>query len=353
MAYHIGLINTYSKKELTKRQIIRASKFESEINVFEGATSKKCLICGKDIKGFCKSHSLPEFVLKNISSNGMVKTGKSFQSDSHLDKTGIGNTLTFYCVCCKCDREFFQNYEHEEVFFAKLTDVAVNEIAVKNYLRYLYKQQREKCRYKKLLKESKGLEESQFCSNQLFLAEMNIDDTKKKIDKTIKGKHKHLFYVIDEIDLDYRVKLAYQGFVTISYGFDGVVNNIYNYNLVNKIQQLGICIFPNSKGTKILLFCEEGSTKLKSFYRTYKTLSLEQKLYVLNYILLLYEEEWVISGEFDKKLNKETLILINQRVDTIQEMDKPLTIDDNLLIEAIRDVYELKTEGNIFNFLEK
>ena len=36
------------------------------------AKQTKCLICGKLVDGFCNSHSVPEFCLKNISINGEV-----------------------------------------------------------------------------------------------------------------------------------------------------------------------------------------------------------------------------------------------------------------------------------------
>lgn len=349
----VGTINTYSKRKISKKQKRRASIFESEINAFQENSEKKCLICGKTIIGFCKSHSLPKFVLKCISSDGTIRTGKTFQSDSHIDKQGKKNALIFYNLCKQCDGNFFQEYEHEEFFCQKLSNEAINEIALKNYFRYLYKQQREVLKFEKLLTETRDdAETKQFLENQLYLSKFNVDDTNAKIKKYLKRKHDQNFYVIDEINLDYSTAIAYQGFITLVYGFDGLINDIYKYDETYKIQQLGLCIFPHHTGTKIILFCEDGSTRLKHFYKTFRHLSIEEKMYVINYILLLYEEEWAVDGSVKEKLNKETLQLINQRDTIVQETNNPLSIVENEnLVDLARPIFELKTNGNIYNFL--
>ena len=126
----IGTINTYSKRKISKKQKRRTSIFESELNTFQTNSKKECLICGKTINGFCKSHSLPKFVLERISSEGMVRTGKTFQSDSHIDKQGKKNTLVFYNLCKECDGIFFQEYEHEEFFYQKLSNQSLNKSGI-------------------------------------------------------------------------------------------------------------------------------------------------------------------------------------------------------------------------------
>ncbi|MBQ7617167.1 hypothetical protein IJS64_04300 [bacterium] len=351
----IGLINTYSRFRINKKEKESISRFESTINVYKKGTKLKCLICGKEVTSFCKSHSLPQFVLKTVSTTGLLKTGLNLQSNSSKDKVGIKNCLTFYDICSECDGSYFQNYEHESTFYGAITDEALNEIATKNYLKYYFKQLKELNRnieYRNRMKSD--LEMTQFFNNQIELNNFNIRDTKKKIEEIIKNKKKHNYFIIDEIDLSYSTMLAYQGFVTLTYGFDGLINNIYNYNEWYHIRQLGLCVFPHSKGTKIILFCEEGATKLKYFYKTFRNLPLKKKLYVINYILLLYEEEWAIDYDFNKRLNKETKLLINQHDTAVQELKYgSLPVNENDLIKSVKPYFELKTEGNIFNFLEE
>ena len=351
---NIGAINIYFNKKLSAEEKIRISKLYSCLDIFD-EKDKKCMLCGERVNGFCKSHSLPKFVLKTCSSNGKIRIGKTFQNDSYNDVSGIGNTLIFTSICDKCDNTFFQDYEHERVFFDKLSDTSINEIAIKNYLRYLHKQKIETAKFEKLLKlDVKHYEEKQFYENQLFLCKQNVIDINKKLLIFKNRKVEHNFYIIDEIDLDYSTEIAYQGFVTLTYGFDGLINNIYDYNLLTKMQQLGICIIPHSKGTKILLFCEEGLSRMKLFYKTFRKLSLDEKLYVLNYILLLYDEEWVVDASFNKKLNKETLMLINQHDTVFQEAYyQHELIETDKLIKVIKDIFELETSGNIYNFLKR
>lgn len=347
----IKILNTFSKRKISKRKKKHLSIFESSLRVNDDG-DKICPICNKKVNSFCGSHSLPKFVLKHLADNGIIKTGKSFQSGTYKTIFGINNTLIFNSICRECDNSFFQDYENENAFNTKITDVAINEIALKNYFRYLYKQQREVIRFSKLVKQEKYEDKKAIYLNQLFLSKANVEETMNKIDKSIKDKNKHNYYVIDEIDLDYRTELAYQGFITPIYGFDGLINNIYDYNLNNKIYQLGLCVFPHKNGTKIILFCEEGATKLKFFYRKYRMLALEQKLYVINYMLLLFEEDWVINGSFKAKLNIDTLLLINQRDVVCQATNNPFELLDNLsLVESTKDTFSLKTEGNIYNFL--
>ena len=350
----LGVINTYFGKKLSKKEKIRISKLYSSLDIF-GDKEKTCLLCGQKVNGFCKSHSLPKFVLKKQSSNGKIRTGKTFQKDSFVDNNGVGNTLVFSNICNSCDSSYFQEYEHEDVFTKKLNDVAINEIAIKNLLRYSYKQAMELAKFEKILaSEAKYPDEIQFCENQIFLSKQNIIDTNERILKYKNRKLEHNFYVIDEIDLDYSTEISYQGFVTLVYGLDGLINNIYDYDSLTKMQNLGICIIPHSKGTKILLYCEDGLTRMKLFYKPYKKLDLNQKLYLINYILLLYEEDWVVDASFNKKLNKETMTLINQHDTVLQESDciNELYAPINVLAE-VSGVFELKTSGNIYNFLER
>ncbi len=58
---------------------------------------------------------------------------------------------------------------------------------------------------------------------------IDIIDFFKKIENNLNGKTK--YYVIDEIDLNYVVPIAFQGTLNLVSGFNGeLINDIYNYN---------------------------------------------------------------------------------------------------------------------------
>ena len=200
---YINTVNTFSHRKLSKKEIIELSKFNSDLKKLRESKDKICRICGKKINGYCQSHSIPSFVLKSIANNGKVRVGTTFQSMRINVSNGVKNTLNFYSVCKKCDSEYFQNYEHEDLLHKKLTDVAINEIAIKSYIRYLYKQENEFIRYKELLDNKKNIieEEKQFYENILFLSKCNMIDTKYRIDKYINKKNeKNFIYFIHVMD---------------------------------------------------------------------------------------------------------------------------------------------------------
>lgn len=80
------------------------------------------------------------------------------------------------------------------------------------------------------------------------------------------------------------------------------------------------------------------------------------KLYIINYILMMYEEDWIVDGKFSKSiLNKETLLLINQTT-ILQEYTNHLKSpyeSTNVSLDFLEKNYHLETKGGIYNFLEK
>lgn len=55
-----------------------------------------CLCCGKNVTSFCNSHTLPRFILKSISDNGMVYTSNNyFKMPLTGIESGLNNSGTF------------------------------------------------------------------------------------------------------------------------------------------------------------------------------------------------------------------------------------------------------------------
>lgn len=351
-----NILNFYKRRRLGKREQIAFSRTMSELHKNNSKLANNCLICGKECSSFCDSHSIPKFVLKSITNDGKVLTGTSFMSPINLKPVGVNSALVFSCVCHDCDSKYFQDYEHISKISSEFSNVAINEIAMKNYLRYAFKQHQNQQVFKQLLEMPNiSIEEKYSLENQSFLKKKDVDEAVAKIIKYSKKKDDKNFYIIDELNLNYKTQLAYQGFITMVWGFDRLINNTFNYDDDYKIQQLGVCVFPFETGTKILLFCEEGSNRLRDFYKKYRKLSLEEKLYVINFIILLYEEDWVVEADFDEKeLNKETLLLINKS-SIVENFTNTFpgspTESPTISIDLLKANYELKTSGDIYNFL--
>lgn len=354
--------NTIGEKKVGIREKRELSKKLTELKRTSKRVITSCLICGKEHTSFCNSHSIPKFVLKQISKNGKIMIGHNFSKNPTTDEYGVSNALVFKCICENCDNTYFQEYEDPKVFDKPLSNIAINEIATKIYLKHYYKRFNEESIFLMLKDEvkKKKLEDTdigKMINNRLLTTKLDLDDATKRIKKLIKHKNDKHFYIIDDFNLDYPTQLAYQGFVGLTKGFNRVINDIYNYDPTYRIEELFLCIFPFNNGTKIVLFCDDGCSRLKDFYKNYRKFDLDSKLYLLNYILLLYDEEWCVSGDFDKsKLNKETLELINQTTDILVESDNIFDVDkyyDVLKAELIESVFELKTSGKTYNFLKE
>lgn len=358
----IKIQNDSNLRKLSKRKKIKLSQERSKLKNRVHINLTNCLVCGCKCNRFCQSHSIPKFILKGMTKTGRLLTGKDFQKSSFGKASGISNALIFSCICEKCDNTFFQEYENPDSFNHSVTNLIINEIALKIYLKHLYKRLCE-CEEWMVAKQDNSKKRfpdpmlDAIAENKLLTSRLDIDSAMHEIDRLIKHKNEKIFYVIDEIDLDYQTQMAYQGFIAISQGFDGVVNDIYNYDPKYKMELLFLCIFPLCGKTKIVLFCEDGSIRLRRFYKYYKKQDLKTKLYIINYLILLYDEEWCVDSSFDKNiLNNETKWLINQRTDALFESDnleELINEEKDIRDREVAKTHKIQTSGNIYNFLDK
>lgn len=353
--------NSLDERKLSKNEKKELSKSLTEIKRAGRRTINNCCLCGKEFTSYCNSHSIPRFDLRQISKNGKIIIGHNFSKNPITEKYGISNALTFKCICENCDHTFFKEYEDPKIFERTLSNIAINEIATKINLKHYYKRFEEENIFLYLKDEIHkrnitDFETINFIDNKILTTQLDLKEARNKITKLARHKEDTHFYVIDDFNLNYPTKLAYQGFIALTKGFTKIINDTYNYDPTYKIEVLYLCIFPYKTGTKIVLFCDDGSKRLKDFYRTYKELDLDSKLYLLNYMLLLYDEEWCVSGDFDTSvINKETLELINQTTDILLESDSPLKSDidyKHLREKLFETAFELKTDGNVYNFLK-
>ena len=121
-------------------------------------------------------------------------------------------------------------------------------------------------------------------------------------------KNANSYYMFYYKLLDYVVPIAYQGVVALSMGLNGqVINDVYNYNPKYCVSDLHICIFPLEKQTAIMLFIEDGDKRYRKFYKEFNTLSLEEQLGIINYILFLYTEDYFLSKSVYDELQDDSI----------------------------------------------
>lgn len=240
-------ISETDKREAKKK----FSAFQRQVR--ENAKLKKCIICGKDCSSFCNSHTIPQFVLKKIAKNGELITGMTFNKNPLIDReVGIKRTITFNIICNDCDNTLFQEYEDPNAYDKKISIQMIQKIALKNYLRMLAKRLQELENHKMQLNSKK--DNSGFKLDPISMIEVktllqhikidliDINDFSEEIENNLKGKTK--YYIIDEIDLNYVVPIAFQGTLNLVAGFNGeLINDIYNSNPNYKLLDLKVVIF--------------------------------------------------------------------------------------------------------------
>ena len=134
-----------STEGLTPEEIIEIRKILNQHikNARKKARHKECLLCGK-ARGFCDSHTIPKFCLENIAWNGKLNSFNTLIDSKILNNdSGISNAGIFHIICKPCDGSVFQDYEKAEAYETYPTEKALNQIALKNALRDIYKHETE------------------------------------------------------------------------------------------------------------------------------------------------------------------------------------------------------------------
>ena len=353
--------------DVTQNDVIEVRKSYSKLHheLDKKAKPTHCILCENEFSSFCNSHSIPRFILDNIDSQSKLVTGISMHNNPLLDRyCGINKTLTFHIICESCDKTKFQDYENPNSYESTITQKMLQQIALKNYLmkysKRLYEFESHKYQFQRITPEEAFsfapniIEKFLLLQKHIQVDQIDIKDLVDEIFLNKTGKLK--YFLIDEIDLDYVVPLAYQGSINLISDFKGrLINDSYNLSPSYKLVNLHIAIFPLQTKSKILLFKEDGNDRLKLFYKDYKKLSLEEKLYAINYILLLYAEDIAFKPEIiDKiKINEETLKLINTTMNPESITTNELSEKEyhKLVLQNALDKFRLKTEGSILNFL--
>lgn len=351
MSIEFEKINRYNLSDISKEKLIemkkKYSKFQSDANQIED--DKVCVLCGSSITSYCKSHTIPQFILKQVSSNGYLSTGQSQLDIPILKKFyGVGEALVFRCICDDCDNTKFQSYENPEKYASQLSEDMIKQIALKNNLRMYDKSINVYNMFKKMYEELPF----SYVKTKIDIAKLDMQD----YHNTVKISDKIRFYTIDDIILPYMTPIAFQGMLNMLVDFEGnIINNLYNLDPKYKIQNLHVIVFPNNGYTHITLFIRDGDSRYRRFYKKFKKLNLREKLYALNYMIILYSEDWVLNPFFTMKINEETLELIRTTIDPEGEFDN---YDDymnhmKLVLRAVKDRFIIPTEGTLFNFLDE
>ena len=306
------------------------------------AKRDECKLCHAKCTSFCNSHTIPKFILRRIAIDGHVDRGALKEHPLYDHAFGINNALTFKTICDKCDNTRFQTYESSKLYESEVSNELLQEIALKNYLWMEAKRYKEKKLYESIPNKNASV------CDRLKICELDLHEYEKQI----LNWNKKEYTIIYDVTLEYEVPVSIQIPVCLITGIEKqIINNIYNKNPDYKTEEIHLCIFPLENKTRILLFMDRTHRRYRKFRKDFMKLSDKQKLYCINYMMLIYSEDWLISHKYLDKivLNDETKNVIQTTTDYFAFWFEDEKVNK---LEIAIDKFLLKTEGDVFNFLE-
>lgn len=289
-----------------------------------------CLCCKKNVSSFCNSHSLPKFILKNISKDGYVLTSNNYFKMPLFDNIkGLNKSGTFKRICNGCDNKLFKNYESFEQLLLQPRKKMMTQIDLKNCLRMYDKRLNEIALYNNLL----HMNPDDFMLKELIEKQkvnyLDLNEIKNELERDLKILSKSSsssFELLFWEKLDYIAPIAFQGHIALVGDIKGnVINDIYNKSENYVIENINICVFPLSNQTIIMMFINKDNKKYKEFTKQFKALTKNKKLQLISYIIFNYSEDFFVSSEAQKEiLDSELLDMITQNTTDIYALDEEM-----------------------------
>lgn len=316
--------------------------------VLNNSKELKCSWCGKSCNSYINSHSVPNFLLKNIAKNGFllyINTVINF----NIYKIELGKKIcgTFRLICGDCENKF-KDYETPENYNKKPTSKMLTQIKLKNCFKDKYD----------LLEDlknetfSKDMLQSEFFEKHKIELNKNnkiISDLKSKIDNS-----KENFFLGFYKELNYKVPIAYQENIDLVCDIEGnIINKIWKFKEKGyKFRQISVCIFPFKEKSVIMIFCDKKDKKsFRNFFNQLNVLKFEEQLKIVNYIVFLYGKNWFVSLDKKEILEKDSeLQKVVGTIPVISFSKRPTELE---LEREFKKLYNYEKKDNIYNFLIK
>ena len=328
-----------------KENKIEFNKKISQILKNSKAAAKKenCYICNEPVSSFCNSHSIPQFSLKNITSNGKLFYSGQLIDDPYLNRDkGLNEAGTFNIICRSCDAEVFKHYENPDNYNTAPTDKMLSQIAMKNYLKAISKRELEIQLYASidfpLMDQTNSLDLKEYV-NEFKYAK-----------KACESKWNDHYFLSYYQTLDYVVPIAFQSQLALISDFNNqTINNVYNHSPEYSLQNIHLCIFPLENQSVIIMFVKKGENRYRQFLKQFHKLSLEEQLKALNYIVFNYSEDVFLYKELDQNILNNPFLRESAKQSTIVKSDSP--IFDAL--DTAKNSFDLSKRDLVPNLLDK
>lgn len=310
-----------------------------------------CYYCNKKVSSFCNSHSVPQFCLKRIASDGKVYYANTLIDLPFMrNDQGVKEAGTFQIICRECDSKIFQQYEDPNAYQTAPTSQILAQIAMKNYLQMIYKRLYESKLYSSLEKET---DRKDILDRNQRIISLDLDEYTRSFTRARQGTlrgHDDWYYLCYYQKLDYTVPIAFQGGIVLVSDFENhLVNNIYNLNSSYHPREIHIAVFPLECESVIMLFTDTATKCYRKFYRQLNKLPLSEQLSAINYIIFSYSENVYMSKQLSEDVLKNQNLIDTSRKSSIAIANHPFA---DALSSAIME-FDLSKRNEIPNLLSK
>jgi len=299
-------------------------KFRKEISKLKRETYNEvancsCLLCNKE-KRIIDSHSLPQFVLKCIASNGKVFWGPGLIYPMEIkygifDKDcGVNDAGIFHLLCRDCDKTYFSEYETTENYVdinqdSNLFKKMLLQAALKQYLKEFYK---NKFNYLLESKMSEKYAEKDILNinNFQILSNLSEVDYKKKAFKILDMLSESNFDNLEIIyykTVDYKIGIASQCIISLDLDIKGnVIQDKYNFDEKYNLEDLCVLILPFNDYSIICLYHIIFERNIYGeFIKQFNQLKDREKLKIIQASMFEYTEEYYLSENIFRKINRD------------------------------------------------
>ncbi len=306
-----------NKNDISREQSIELNKLISRkiSDVRAAAKSTQCLYCGATNLPFCNSHTVPEFCLRAIDSEGEGKVNSpniimgipNLGVSISKETLGLNESGTFRRICRPCDSKIFSDYENPDIYptLQEPTSKMLAEIAMKNYLKFIDKRTFEIELFNQMLASVPfdffGFStRKQISEYDLRCYQRNYSKAKKLSQKTQNDGYYLIYYKL----LDYVTPIAMQSPIVLATDLEGnTVNYVLNDDPNYSPSDLHLCVFPMKEKTAIILFIDNGANCYRRFYKQFRKLSEDEQLGVISYMIFLYTEDYFLAKELQEKVD--------------------------------------------------
>ena len=356
----MSIVNFYAQ-QLEEDEQIEVNKYYSSIRkkVLNEISYERCSVCGKEHPKFCNSHTIPEFILKQISENGRLYNTLSLTKNNLFNnENGINNIQTFKSICVECDSKIFKDYENPINYFKNPTNKMLNQIALKNYLYYHYKLTRDIKIHEYANKdacEAYGIKKSKGPLKDIIKKYIYDRDLCKKKESFLISQlqlNEDIYAVGYYIELDYTIPIVAQTMIGIYEDFVGrkINDNLSKRDLVH----FHLCCFPFENKSVIFIFYPKKEHKCDKFFQDLNSKTKEEQLSIINFLLFAYTDDIFISKEIDLSKIKSNLGLAACTVPISQTVGRLTTKQQNIQLKKdFKEAYALKNHSKYINLLSK